>query len=69
MSTHDTNTDAREHRGERRDDKGRVLDPEPLHPEPLDPEPLAVDSDDVEDFVEHFGDDERAIDTDAQPPQ
>jgi len=45
-------------------DGDRVIDPEPL-----DPEPLAIGSDDLEDFVEHYGDEERAIDTDVQPPQ
>jgi hypothetical protein len=45
-----------------------------IAPEPLDPEPLAMGTDDVNDFIDHYEDDEadgtpgRDVHTQVQPP-
>ncbi len=45
-----------------------------IAPEPLDPEPLAMGTDDINDFIDHYEDDdvdetsERDIHTQVQPP-
>jgi hypothetical protein len=72
MSTPDRGTGA--HRAEPTPDEERHIDPEPI-----DPEPLAIDSEDVNDFIDHYPNDDvereperdadgRVIDTQVQPP-